>query len=189
MKLNRFFSFVFLFTFGLTVSVIAQHDHLKNMEKYSVDSTIIRNGEIDLSVIDGNKDMKVFECPMDWNVLSDSSGRCPVCEMKLKEYSLHDAASNLKEHGFKLIGEDHKMHKVIELESEINVVSDSTSSVIWNKFCPVGGKEVDPNSPTVNYKGKVIGFCCPGCDGKFKEDPKKYMNNLSTDGQNYIGGK
>ncbi len=27
---------------------------------------------------------------MDWNVISDESGRCPVCNMKLKEYSIDE---------------------------------------------------------------------------------------------------
>ncbi len=57
---------------------------------------------------------------------------------------------------------------------------------IWNKYCPVRGEEVDPESPTVMYKGKKIGFCCPGCDKKFKADPEKYMKNLSEDGKLFI---
>ena len=58
---------------------------------------------------------------------------------------------------------------------------------IWNKYCPIRGGEVDPETPTVEYKGKIIGFCCPGCDDKFEKDPEKYLKNLSEDGQEFIG--
>lgn len=32
---------------------------------------------------------------------------------------------------------------------------------IWNKYCPVRGEEVDPESPTVMYKGKKSDFAAP----------------------------
>ena len=60
---------------------------------------------------------------------------------------------------------------------------------IWNAYCPVKGGEVDPEAPTVKYKGKTIGFCCPGCDNKFMAEPEKYMKNLSEDGKKFIGDK
>jgi Cu(I)/Ag(I) efflux system membrane fusion protein/cobalt-zinc-cadmium efflux system membrane fusion protein len=37
---------------------------------------------------------------MDWNVISDEPGRCPLCEMKLSEVTLDEAKNNLKENGF-----------------------------------------------------------------------------------------
>jgi Cu(I)/Ag(I) efflux system membrane fusion protein/cobalt-zinc-cadmium efflux system membrane fusion protein len=58
-----------------------------------------RTGIIDVESIDENGDGKLFECPMDWNVLSDEAGRCPACEMRLKEYSLEEVKDNLKMHG------------------------------------------------------------------------------------------
>ena len=60
---------------------------------------------------------------------------------------------------------------------------------IWNKYCPIRGGEVDVETPTVEYKGKNIGFCCPGCDKKFMENPEKYMKNLSKDGKSFVGKK
>jgi YHS domain-containing protein len=47
-----------------------------------------------------------------------------------------------------------------------------------NKMCAV--EHDDPVDPavTVEYKGKVIGFCCKDCVPKFKEDPEKYMKDL-----------
>lgn len=44
-----------------------------------------------------------------------------------------------------------------------------------NKMCPIKGGEVDAESPTRPFKGVTIGFCCPGCEGKWdkKTDDEK----------------
>jgi YHS domain-containing protein len=57
---------------------------------------------------------------------------------------------------------------------------------IWNEVCPVMGNKVNPKTPTAEYKGKTIGFCCAGCDKKFKADPETYMKNLSADGKTFV---
>jgi YHS domain-containing protein len=64
-----------------------------------------------------------------------------------------------------------------------------SSNIIWNEVCPVMGNEVDPEANTVEYEGKLYGFCCDGCDAKFRKDPKKYSSNLSEDGKTFIGKK
>ena len=64
-------------------------------------NSIVREGVIDLEAIDLNRDGKVFQDPMDWNVISDIPGRCPLCNMKLKEVSLDEAKKNLTENGYK----------------------------------------------------------------------------------------
>lgn len=75
------------------------HDMKKDEMKMH---SIIHKGEIDLKEIDMNKDGKVFQDMMDWNVISDSAGRCPLCNMKLKEVKLDEAKNNLKKHNFKV---------------------------------------------------------------------------------------
>jgi len=65
-------------------------------------SPLVRTGEIDLKSIDNNKDGKVFQDMMDWNVISDEPGKCPLCGMKLKEVSLEEAKKNLIDNGFKV---------------------------------------------------------------------------------------
>ncbi|MCW8805283.1 MAG: efflux RND transporter periplasmic adaptor subunit [Ignavibacteriaceae bacterium] len=70
------------------------------MEKHDHSSSIVHEGVIDVEAIDKNKDGKLFECPMDWNVISDESGRCPLCNMKLKEYTTEEVKSNLDKHGY-----------------------------------------------------------------------------------------
>jgi len=66
------------------------------------DNNLVRKGVIDLNAIDENKDGKVFQDQMDWNVISDKPGKCPICGMTLKESSLHEAKGNLIKHGFKV---------------------------------------------------------------------------------------
>ncbi|MBL1214108.1 MAG: hypothetical protein HND52_12170 [Ignavibacteriae bacterium] len=81
-----------------------QHDHhQKEMQQHP----LVRTGEIDVDAIDKNKDGKVYQDPMDWNVISDKPGRCPLCEMKMKEVSLKEAKENLLKHGHKVKGHMH----------------------------------------------------------------------------------
>jgi Cu(I)/Ag(I) efflux system membrane fusion protein/cobalt-zinc-cadmium efflux system membrane fusion protein len=75
-----------------------------NKVETKVDSSIIRTGVIDLLSLDENKDGKVYQDPMDWNVISDKPGRCPLCKMELKEVSLEEAKENLIENNFKVKG-------------------------------------------------------------------------------------
>ena len=79
---------------------------MKGMEMKStaakVDSSIIRKGVIDLKAIDKNKDGKVYEDMMDYNVISDKPGKCPICGMTLKKVTLARAKENLEKAGFKV---------------------------------------------------------------------------------------
>lgn len=79
-----------------------QHkDHKMTEQKDSLDS-IVREGKIDIVKIDKNKDGKVFQDQMCWNVISDEAGRCPLCNMKLKEVSIEHAKKKLVEEGYKV---------------------------------------------------------------------------------------
>ena len=77
-----------------------------------------------------------------------------------------------------------EMNKVQKIDS-LKTISNKP----WNAVCPVKGNEVDDITPTVEYDGKVYGFCCPGCDAKFSKNPEKYAKNLSEDGKKFIGRK
>lgn len=78
-----------------------------------------------------------------------------------------------------------------ELKSEQTSEKQESASemTIWNKVCPVKGNPIEEDSPTVEYNGKLYGFCCPGCDTKFAKNPEKYSKNLSEDGSKFIGRK
>lgn len=76
----------------------SNHDH-GDMDKDHL-SELVREGIIDVESIDKNNDGKIYECPMDWNVLSDKAGSCPTCGMDLKEYSLDEVKANLIKYGY-----------------------------------------------------------------------------------------
>ncbi len=151
-----------------------------NSEKQLADSNIVFKGVINLKVIDKNDDGKVYQCPMEANVLSDTKVACPECGMDLREISIVDAKAKLLKRGFDVKETNIKENS----NSEVKLVE--TKLTIWNKVCPVMGEEVDSEAPTEQYNGKTIGFCCPGCDKKFKKDPEKYMKNLSEDGTKFL---
>jgi hypothetical protein len=62
-----------------------------------LDSSVIRDKNVDVASLDKNNDGNVYQCPMDYEVISDEFGNCPLCNMKLKEYSVREAEKNLKE--------------------------------------------------------------------------------------------
>lgn len=63
---------------------------------------------------------------------------------------------------------------------------DKAAKQVWNTVCPVSGETIEAGSPTMEHDGKVVAFCCPGCEAKFKKDPAKYMKNLSPDGKKFF---
>jgi hypothetical protein len=68
----------------------------EGMETDQIESSLIRDFDVKVASLDENYDGKVFQCPMDWQVISDDAGSCPLCNMKLKEYSVADAQKNLE---------------------------------------------------------------------------------------------
>lgn len=147
--------------------------------------SIVREEPVDVESLDINKDGKIFQDLMDWNVISDEPGDCPLCGMKLKEVSIDEAKVNLVKNGFTI--------KRFKSDREIENIKavDKNQKSVWNKYCPVSGMKVSLDSETVGYDGKTIGFCCPSKEHNkvFLEDPEKYMKNLSNDGQAFIGNE
>ncbi len=121
---------IFVFTFMFTMLVLAQdkqdsatksktmdmkihkmemmkdstHQMMNNEEMSDEKYSIVRSGVIDLEAIDKNKDGKVYQDVMDFNVISDNPGKCPICGMKLKEVTLKIAEKNLIDNNFKVKG-------------------------------------------------------------------------------------
>jgi Cu(I)/Ag(I) efflux system membrane fusion protein/cobalt-zinc-cadmium efflux system membrane fusion protein len=71
----------------------------KKEEKKKQDPRV-REGKIDLKAIDKNNDGKLYQDIMDWNVISDEPGVCPLCGMTLREFTMDQIKKNLTEHGF-----------------------------------------------------------------------------------------
>lgn len=42
-----------------------------------------------------------------------------------------------------------------------------TSMGVMNSKCPISGGALKDTSPTLDYKGGKVGFCCNGCVGKW----------------------
>ena len=51
-------------------------------------------------------------------------------------------------------------------------------SELVQKTCPVMVGNPINKEHFVEYQGKKVYFCCPGCEGKFKEAPEKYLAKL-----------
>lgn len=82
---------------------------------------------------------------------------------------------------------DHSGHDISEMQkNNDNSLTESHSAHIFNEVCPVLGNPVSEEVKPVEYKGKLYGFCCAGCDTKFASDPEKYLKNLSRDGKSFI---
>ncbi|MCL5027401.1 MAG: hypothetical protein M1480_00105 [Bacteroidetes bacterium] len=77
-------------------------NHGNNQSNSMSDTAIVRKGVIDVNSIDLNKDGYVYQCTMDWNVISDENGKCPLCRMTLKKVANEEAVKNLKEHNFEV---------------------------------------------------------------------------------------
>jgi len=72
------------------------------MKDHSImETNVVHKGTIEVAKIDMNKDSKVYQDMMDWNVISDKPGDCPLCGMKLNEVTLDQAEKNLEKNGFK----------------------------------------------------------------------------------------
>jgi len=54
------------------------------------------------------------------------------------------------------------------------------TGTIAQKTCPVMGNPIDPEV-YVDYQGRRIYFCCPGCDKKFLADPGKYLPKVDAE--------
>ncbi|MCX6153558.1 MAG: efflux RND transporter periplasmic adaptor subunit [Candidatus Kapabacteria bacterium] len=83
-------------------AAVAEPEKKEKVSKNPEDSPIFRKGIIDLQAIDKNKDSKVFQSPMHFNVIDDKPGKCVVCGMLLEEVTIKKAKEVLVKNGFKV---------------------------------------------------------------------------------------
>jgi YHS domain-containing protein len=69
-------------------------------------------------------------------------------------------------------------HFSAELGVTANNASGTNAPAV-NTQCPVSGKPADP-AKTVLYEGKLVAFCCDDCKAKFQQDPKPFLEKLSS---------
>ncbi len=53
----------------------------------------------------------------------------------------------------------------------------AADSAIEQTMCPVMDAPIN-KAYAVEYEGKTVYFCCPGCDSTFLEEPEKYLHKL-----------
>jgi YHS domain-containing protein len=68
-------------------------------------------------------------------------------------------------------------------EHGTEVKATSKKAMPWNSVCPVSGNSVDSKVKTIEYQGKVYGFCSTTSMDKFKKDPSNYYSKLKDDGK------
>jgi YHS domain-containing protein len=65
-------------------------------------------------------------------------------------------------------------------EKKVDAKGAAASATPVNTKCPLSAEDVDAKFTAV-FEGKTIGFCCDECQGKFKKDPKKYVDKIVAD--------
>jgi len=68
----------------------------QEVKQDKADSSIVRGPGVDVRLLDKNKDGKVYQCPMHAQVISDTPGKCPLCNMDLDEVTISEAKEALK---------------------------------------------------------------------------------------------
>ena len=48
-------------------------------------------------------------------------------------------------------------------------------------LCPIMGGPIDKTA-YVDYQGKRVYFCCPGCKSTFLKDPEGYVKKMESEG-------
>jgi YHS domain-containing protein len=69
-------------------------------------------------------------------------------------------------------GHEGHEHMAMKTEPAKEIVSAAEQTT-----CPIMGGAID-KAVFVEYQGKKVYFCCPGCEGKFEAEPEKYVVKL-----------
>ena len=64
------------------------------------------------------------------------------------------------------------------LESMTDEPIEAVTAAIEQTTCPIMEGNPINKSLFVEYKGKKVYFCCPGCEEKFNAEPEKYIAKL-----------
>jgi len=75
---------------------------------------------------------------------------------------------------------DHGEGAHSDEHSEMAMATDAAKEIVGTEqtTCPVMEGNPINKKYFVEYKGKKVYFCCPGCEEKFLADPEKYIAKL-----------
>ncbi|MHC4308919.1 MAG: heavy metal-binding domain-containing protein [Planctomycetota bacterium] len=102
---------------------------------------------------DTEQETKMWVCPMHPDITANRATKCSRCGMDLVPLKI-----------------EPKPEAMLSPAKKIVVAVEQTT-------CPIMGMAID-KKVFVEYEGKKVYFCCPGCEDKFKEEPKKYLAKL-----------
>ncbi len=79
------------------------------------------------------------------------------------------------------LGGCDKKEPAAEPQSQLPTIPQSLTEKVQEALeqthCPVMNQPIDKRY-FVEYEGKKVYFCCPGCESKFNEEPEKYIPEL-----------
>ncbi|MHC4386066.1 MAG: efflux RND transporter periplasmic adaptor subunit [Planctomycetota bacterium] len=71
-----------------------------------------------------------------------------------------------------------KIDSALQIQAKPSMMSPQDDIISGEQeFCPVMGGKINKDV-FIEYKGKKVYFCCPGCDKEFRADPEKYIKKL-----------
>ena len=62
-----------------------------------------QNAPLNVEAFDHNHDGTVYQCPMDWSIITDQKGQCELCNMNLEPFSIDETKQNLIREGFGIV--------------------------------------------------------------------------------------
>ncbi|MHC4859562.1 MAG: YHS domain-containing protein, partial [Planctomycetota bacterium] len=84
-------------------------------------------------------------------------------------------------------GTDMRMTAALTLLLLLCTPALAADEELTNRTCPVmKGEEVDPDLH-LDYKGRRVYFCCEDCVERFRNDPERYVVNLTNTESYYFG--
>ncbi len=100
-------------------------------------------------------DEQKWVCPMHPDITADKPSKCSKCGMDLVPLKVEPKP------------------KAMTMPKPAKVIAAATEQTM----CPIMNMAID-KKVFVEYKGKKVYFCCPGCEDKFKAEPEKFLAKL-----------
>lgn len=101
------------------------------------------------------QETKMWVCPMHPDITADRPVKCSRCGMDLVPLKAEPKPGAMT---------------MPMPAKEIAVAVEQTT-------CPIMGAAINKDI-FVEYKGKKVYFCCPGCEDKFNAEPEKFLAKL-----------
>lgn len=148
-----------------TNSFFAQEQENDMTEK--TQNEFAANQDSNSNTIDSNVDI-IFQCPVDFEVLSSIPGQCSKCGLPLKAYTLAEVIANLNEDGH--IRPELKLKMITMVEAEEDTLTgEIIDTVALNDSIPgIDFSEFD-------HFGYGTMYQCPNCPDQVWSEEKKCM--------------